>query len=671
MFSIKKHHIVLILSLSTGLLNFTPFAQAMKRLHSERSEDSSSSSSSIESISSHDASFSLPSAQLKKRKVLDDADDQGSLDNSSTPVLPSSSNSSAILHSSSPIALETTSGSSSPTVTSSSSSSLPLANIPNHIKSVEEILGLHKPISLEKICRDFEDKDTYPEYPGRSALGVQQLKKPQAYFTQAQFSALVHAYITRAEAEIKKCPPYIQYPTIQLHQIIKGNAATLHQKTTAPQDSHIAVMGDNHGSGHSLLRVFYDMYQRNILKDDFTLKPNYSFQCLGDGVDRGAYGIDVLALFLILKLKNWKFVVLGRGNHEEECIYRTYGLINTYIMPSANTSSTTTTTTLPKPMPTIIPGEISYKYGSDTENGFIQMLNQLFALFPSACWTQTPYGWILSTHGGFDPVTLPKVRDQLLNTNKPPFTLIISGENISNKYTWYDVIAQNNKIYMLDKRNTGLHVVEDVLSIMKQYDIIAWSRGHNHFDYNMMLLSMNPPSPIPSSQQSFNHPSLVDWKRIYPSQTVIPLSISIPIFTLSTATEIIRGPQKASYAIININDSLENCTIMPVEIDFLPNKIIPQTKSQADNGDSQIDDEITINPLYNQNNVGTNDTNNVDDEITINNNPTVNINDDNDDANEITINPQASIIQITDDNDDAPTTSSSKPPLFHASSTLH
>lgn len=78
------------------------------------------------------------------------------------------------------------------------------------------------------------------------------------------------------------------------------------------------VIGDLHGAIFSLLDLFDDWKARGWLDDDYTLVPNVQVQFLGDYVDRGQGGLEILFALVLLKLKNPSQVTLGRGNHEEK-----------------------------------------------------------------------------------------------------------------------------------------------------------------------------------------------------------------------------------------------------------------------------------------------------------------------------------------------------------------
>ena len=88
------------------------------------------------------------------------------------------------------------------------------------------------------------------------------------------------------------------------------------EKLVVKPEEQVLFMGDLHGSVHSLLRSLWRMVYRDHLNNQFKLAPGVHLTFLGDMIDYGTYGIEVLSLVLSLKLANWDVVHIIRGNHE-------------------------------------------------------------------------------------------------------------------------------------------------------------------------------------------------------------------------------------------------------------------------------------------------------------------------------------------------------------------
>ncbi len=100
------------------------------------------------------------------------------------------------------------------------------------------------------------------------------------------------------------------------------------QKLVVDTNSIIALHGDHHGDIHSLLAYLLFLQKEGYLdkKDAFKIvHPNFYMSFLGDYVDRGNYGLEVIYTLLRLKIANPNRVFLVRGNHEDGSINGMYG----------------------------------------------------------------------------------------------------------------------------------------------------------------------------------------------------------------------------------------------------------------------------------------------------------------------------------------------------------
>lgn len=100
------------------------------------------------------------------------------------------------------------------------------------------------------------------------------------------------------------------------------------QKYKLKNNEVIIMMGDIHGSYHTFFRHMVRLERKGILKyhsktKEPYLKKNHSILFLGDIIDRGKHGAEVI-LFILLLIKNSK-IFLNRGNHEHKHSYSRYG----------------------------------------------------------------------------------------------------------------------------------------------------------------------------------------------------------------------------------------------------------------------------------------------------------------------------------------------------------
>ena len=101
-----------------------------------------------------------------------------------------------------------------------------------------------------------------------------------------------------------------------------GRPAHFVQRLLLPRGATVATFGDLHGSYHSLLRSLGELAEKGFLDPEtFAVAPaharDFFLLFLGDYVDRGAYGAEVVAALLQLKLSSPSNVYLIRGNHED------------------------------------------------------------------------------------------------------------------------------------------------------------------------------------------------------------------------------------------------------------------------------------------------------------------------------------------------------------------
>ncbi len=92
------------------------------------------------------------------------------------------------------------------------------------------------------------------------------------------------------------------------------------QKLCIPPTAEVAVRGDLHGDIHSLIAQLERLQNKGYLDsaDAFRItNPNFYMIFLGDYVDRGNHGIEVLYTLMRLKIANPDQIFFTRGNHED------------------------------------------------------------------------------------------------------------------------------------------------------------------------------------------------------------------------------------------------------------------------------------------------------------------------------------------------------------------
>ncbi|EKF33438.1 phosphoprotein phosphatase, putative [Trypanosoma cruzi marinkellei] len=131
----------------------------------------------------------------------------------------------------------------------------------------------------------------------------------------------------------------------------------------------LVVVGDIHGDLNVLLsHILPEQSDKEINVDGLDRK----FLFLGDYVDRGPYGVEVVMLLFALKVEYPQLIHIMRGNHEEPQTSRIYGFYS----------------------------EVNLKFGCDSP--WIRF-NEMFCYLPLAAVVTTPRIRFFATHGGLSP----------------------------------------------------------------------------------------------------------------------------------------------------------------------------------------------------------------------------------------------------------------------------
>ncbi len=113
------------------------------------------------------------------------------------------------------------------------------------------------------------------------------------------------------------------------------------QKLIKAAGSSALIKGDLHGDIHSLIAAIEYLQKLGITSVENPLKisdPSFNLIFLGDYVDRGLWGTEVLFLLMLLKCINPTQVVLMRGNHEDPQVASRYGFQSEFFTKFSDSS---------------------------------------------------------------------------------------------------------------------------------------------------------------------------------------------------------------------------------------------------------------------------------------------------------------------------------------------
>lgn len=187
--------------------------------------------------------------------------------------------------------------------------------------SMEDLL---KKSNLKKLYENF-----YLGYSTRMNIKNFEIYKYNSLNNNTKSSGSYNKIIMDATKKFEEYLIKIRESTYKFVKEGLSNDCELIYKIKAEDNEKIIILGDNHGSFHSVFRIFIRLYFMGIIQSDYTLIDGYRIILLGDIIDRGNFGIEIMYIFFKLIIKNNDEeklkVILIRGNHEEKATFFKYG----------------------------------------------------------------------------------------------------------------------------------------------------------------------------------------------------------------------------------------------------------------------------------------------------------------------------------------------------------
>jgi len=298
------------------------------------------------------------------------------------------------------------------------------------------------------------------------------------------------------------------------------------QKEVVPVGSDICIIGDIHGSIHSMQKILEKLKKMNFLNDDFViLQENFYFVFLGDYVDRGLFGVECWNTLLNLKLKNWDKVHILRGNHEdlqqnsiEFACFHLDGLGGVR-------------------QKLCFEQELYSKYENhEFINGLFRRFGELYNNLPVALFLgsgcEGNISWVQFCHGGSGPV------EEGVGFYNPKKFLVDPSKHFEvvsdyNGFLWADFFMREYgdeffpimDFSRISEVPINFFITKEALS---QKGFKAFFRGHQHKDAGLKILKEGQEEPI-------------SWKKVVSDEESCGAGINVsnylPVFTFTTATE--------------------------------------------------------------------------------------------------------------------------------------
>lgn len=266
------------------------------------------------------------------------------------------------------------------------------------------------------------------------------------------------------------------------------------EKLILPEDAVVAIHGDFHGDINAINRFLTTFAERGYLDplDPFKIKAdNFYILFLGDYVDRGWYGAEVLYTVLRLKNENPDRVFFTRGNHEDmqlNAYYEFRSELQQKFSSSIVGKVQALYNVLPLALYIGVKDDLHYNYIQCCHGG-IEIGYNPRRLLESSYDHAAQCIDILMRKNGFkilDPFGVDPLKDYFQNNKKI---------DTSNGFMWSDFFADHNAGISLSPRDDyqGLMFVygkRETQLLLRQWSndrhtIRAIFRAHQHSDQGM------------------------------------------------------------------------------------------------------------------------------------------------------------------------------------------
>lgn len=195
-------------------------------------------------------------------------------------------------------------------------------------------------ITFDEFAANIANKPTYRTIAQRPTT-VEKRKgtfvNPALYkivrcITLEQFELIIDKFFIVMQNQLSSRHTWLnqdtEIPFAELASPTSTILGTTAQKLVLRRGSQFICKGDLHGAVHALVACLKHLVTKGYLDQQNPLKikdKRTHLIFLGDYVDRGAWGVETIALLMLLKIHNPDNVTLVRGNHEDPGMTESYG----------------------------------------------------------------------------------------------------------------------------------------------------------------------------------------------------------------------------------------------------------------------------------------------------------------------------------------------------------
>lgn len=260
------------------------------------------------------------------------------------------------------------------------------------------------------------------------------------------------------------------------------------------KNNRIFVLGDSHGSLHSMLDILANMQKEGAFmptsqdSNQSLLQEDVRVVCTGDLLDRSPYALDCLFVILRLRAENPDKVILLAGNHERH-------------RKSFNNQDGTLHELLNEYGDTIEPRD-GYYLNTYNVGNLPEMLHFALDHLPASLIAKTALGTVQFNHGSFEQNSIAKVGvdnaqntfyhqlfhfaqfEQSTNTTGQHQWMRTNGPHSNNRLQWGDLVIDNNawdKFEVTAETDTRyfFHTYKQYADKQKDRDRIPWDTIKN------------------------------------------------------------------------------------------------------------------------------------------------------------------------------------------------